>query len=69
MNASSADGVLEDSGMVCGTPGSKAAVRRTGSYIPRPSKAFIFLFWSSFIRSRNVPERVEGDHGSDQEPQ
>ncbi|KAK6988101.1 hypothetical protein R3P38DRAFT_288258 [Favolaschia claudopus] len=63
MNASSADGAVEDSGVARGTRGSKAAVRRTGSYIPRPPNAFI-LFRSSFIRSQNVPGRVEGNHST-----
>ncbi|KAK7007375.1 hypothetical protein R3P38DRAFT_2939477 [Favolaschia claudopus] len=63
MNASSADSVLEDSITARGTQGSKAALRRTGSYIPRTPIAFI-LFRLSFIRSQNVPERVEGSHST-----
>ncbi|KAF7329500.1 HMG box domain-containing protein [Mycena kentingensis (nom. inval.)] len=37
------------------------AKSRAPSYIPRPPNAFI-LFRSSFIRTQNVPERVEGNH-------
>lgn len=33
------------------------------NYIPRPPNAFI-LFRSSFIRSQNVPGRVEGNHST-----
>ncbi|KAJ7198256.1 high mobility group box domain-containing protein, partial [Mycena pura] len=37
--------------------------KRAPSYIPRPPNAFI-LFRSSFIRSQNVPGRVEGNHST-----
>ncbi|KAJ7472554.1 high mobility group box domain-containing protein [Mycena latifolia] len=46
-----------------GGRGGRAAVRRAPSYIPRPPNAFI-LFRSSFIRSQNVPGRVEGNHST-----
>ncbi|KAF7337130.1 HMG box domain-containing protein [Mycena venus] len=46
-----------------GGRGSKAAGKRAPSYIPRPPNAFI-LFRSSFIRSQNVPGRVEGNHST-----
>ncbi|KAJ7737773.1 hypothetical protein DFH07DRAFT_92698 [Mycena maculata] len=42
---------------------SRAAQRAAPSYIPRPPNAFI-LFRSSFIRSQNVPGRVEGNHST-----
>ncbi|KAJ7500273.1 high mobility group box domain-containing protein [Mycena galericulata] len=41
----------------------RAARRAAPSYIPRPPNAFI-LFRSSFIRSQNVPGRVEGNHST-----
>lgn len=37
--------------------------KRDASYIPRPPNAFI-LFRSSFIRSQQVPEKVEGNHST-----
>lgn len=37
--------------------------KRDPSYIPRPPNAFI-LFRSSFIRSQQVPEKVEGNHST-----
>ena len=37
--------------------------RRDASYIPRPPNAFI-LFRSSFIRSEQVPGKVEGNHST-----
>ncbi|KAI6097251.1 hypothetical protein F5141DRAFT_474029 [Pisolithus sp. B1] len=37
--------------------------RRDSSYIPRPPNAFI-LFRSSFIKSQQVPEKVEGNHST-----
>ncbi|KAJ6600885.1 high mobility group box domain-containing protein [Mycena sp. CBHHK59/15] len=46
-----------------GTPGASGRGRRAPSYIPRPPNAFI-LFRSSFIRSQNVPGRVEGNHST-----
>ncbi|KAH7920078.1 hypothetical protein BV22DRAFT_1040290 [Leucogyrophana mollusca] len=39
------------------------AKKRDASYIPRPPNAFI-LFRSSFIRSQQVPEKVEGNHST-----
>jgi hypothetical protein len=53
-----------------GTPAQARGGRGRGkrappapSYIPRPPNAFI-LFRSSFIRSQNVPGRVEGNHST-----
>ncbi|KAJ7082391.1 hypothetical protein B0H15DRAFT_440353 [Mycena belliarum] len=46
-----------------GGSGRGARGRRAPSYIPRPPNAFI-LFRSSFIRSENVPGRVEGNHST-----
>ncbi|KAJ7111793.1 high mobility group box domain-containing protein [Mycena epipterygia] len=43
--------------------GRTKAGKRAPSYIPRPPNAFI-LFRSSFIRSQNVPGRVEGNHST-----
>ncbi|KAI6117154.1 hypothetical protein EDD16DRAFT_1018250 [Pisolithus croceorrhizus] len=37
--------------------------KRDSSYIPRPPNAFI-LFRSSFIKSQQVPEKVEGNHST-----
>lgn len=37
--------------------------KRDASYIPRPPNAFI-LFRSSFIRSQQVPGKVEGNHST-----
>ncbi|KAI5984858.1 hypothetical protein EDD15DRAFT_2200989 [Pisolithus albus] len=37
--------------------------KRDASYIPRPPNAFI-LFRSSFIKSQQVPEKVEGNHST-----
>ncbi|KAJ7157531.1 high mobility group box domain-containing protein [Mycena crocata] len=42
---------------------TRAKGKRAPSYIPRPPNAFI-LFRSSFIRSQNVPGRVEGNHST-----
>ncbi|KAJ6577011.1 hypothetical protein DFH09DRAFT_1311022 [Mycena vulgaris] len=46
-----------------GRAASRASAKRAPSYIPRPPNAFI-LFRSSFIRSQNVPGRVEGNHST-----
>ncbi|KAJ7041842.1 hypothetical protein C8F04DRAFT_946800 [Mycena alexandri] len=46
-----------------GGRGGRRAAARAPSYIPRPPNAFI-LFRSSFIRSQNVPGRVEGNHST-----
>ncbi|KAF8144122.1 high mobility group box domain-containing protein, partial [Mycena galopus ATCC 62051] len=49
---------------VIGTGRKRGRVHAGGaSYIPRPPNAFI-LFRSSFIRSQNVPGRVEGNHST-----
>lgn len=37
--------------------------KRDASYIPRPPNAFI-LFRSSFIKSQQVPGKVEGNHST-----
>src|SRR5271169_6356719 len=37
--------------------------KRDASYIPRPPNAFI-LFRSSFIRSQQIPGKVEGNHST-----
>ncbi|KAJ7679364.1 hypothetical protein DFH06DRAFT_1078842, partial [Mycena polygramma] len=54
---------FEDGGQGGSGRGSKAHNKRAPSYIPRPPNAFI-LFRSSFIRSQNVPGRVEGNHST-----
>ncbi|KAJ6525960.1 high mobility group box domain-containing protein [Mycena capillaripes] len=50
-----------DGGGSTSARGARARHRASPSYIPRPPNAFI-LFRSSFIRSQNVPEKVEGNH-------
>ncbi|KAF7374014.1 HMG box domain-containing protein [Mycena sanguinolenta] len=42
---------------------TRLASSAPGGHIPRPPNAFI-LFRSSFIRSQNVPGRVEGNHST-----
>ncbi|KAJ7202258.1 hypothetical protein B0H12DRAFT_1036018, partial [Mycena haematopus] len=42
---------------------TRASASSAYGYIPRPPNAFI-LFRSSFIRSQNVPGRVEGNHST-----
>lgn len=44
-------------------PRSSHNRKRDASYIPRPPNAFI-LFRSSFIRSNQVPGKVEGNHST-----
>ncbi|KAJ6460507.1 high mobility group box domain-containing protein [Mycena sanguinolenta] len=43
--------------------GGRGTAAGAGGHIPRPPNAFI-LFRSSFIRSQNVPGRVEGNHST-----
>ncbi|KAH6908493.1 hypothetical protein BKA70DRAFT_1427085 [Coprinopsis sp. MPI-PUGE-AT-0042] len=44
-------------------PAPKARARRDSNHIPRPPNAFI-LFRSAFIRSQQIPDRVEGNHSN-----
>jgi hypothetical protein len=48
---------------VTGDARSSHGKKRDASYIPRPPNAFI-LFRSSFIRSQQVPGKVEGNHST-----
>jgi hypothetical protein len=48
---------------VTGDGRSSHGKKRDASYIPRPPNAFI-LFRSSFIRSQQVPGKVEGNHST-----
>ncbi|KAJ7067529.1 hypothetical protein C8F01DRAFT_1019248, partial [Mycena amicta] len=52
----------EDDGRI-GVGRGRSKAQHAPSYIPRPPNAFI-LFRSSFIRSQNVPERVEGNNST-----
>ncbi|KAA1475055.1 hypothetical protein DENSPDRAFT_782817, partial [Dentipellis sp. KUC8613] len=44
-------------------PRASHGKKHDASYIPRPPNAFI-LFRSSFIRSQQIPDKIEGNHSS-----
>lgn len=55
----------DESGQAVSTASARTShsKKRDASYIPRPPNAFI-LFRSSFIKSQQVPGKVEGNHSS-----
>jgi hypothetical protein len=61
-SATTLDGAVATRGRGGGSKKS-GGTAHAANYIPRPPNAFI-LFRSSFIRSQNVPGRVEGNHST-----
>ncbi|KAI0044671.1 hypothetical protein FA95DRAFT_1562003 [Auriscalpium vulgare] len=53
-----------ETGAIVGAGAARShAKKRDASYIPRPPNAFI-LFRSSFIKSQQIPGKIEGNHST-----